>query len=58
MITVRRMSTARMPGMKTSADAARSSAIGKVTIKGSVAIVKDTSSLETIALTRSKIQTA
>lgn len=47
-----------IPGKKTSAEAEASNAIGNVTMNGSVATVKDTSSLETIELTNVRIQMA
>jgi len=48
-MAVRIASAGNMPGMKGSTEAARSSATGKVTMNGKVAMVRDISSLDTIA---------
>ena len=48
----------KIPGKKTSAEADTSRAMGNVTMNGSVNIVRDTSSLDTIELTSVRIQIA
>ena len=55
---VRSTSIVKILGMKTSADAATIKAIGNVTMKGNVAMVNETSSLDTIEFTSVRTQIA
>jgi hypothetical protein len=55
---VRSTSIVKIPGIKTSADAAAIKAIGNVTMKGNVAMVNETSSLDTIEFTSVRTQIA